>query len=302
MLERHEIETFLAVADELHFGRAADRLLVSRARVSQTVSKLERRIGAPLFERTSRRVSLTPLGRRLRDDVAEPYRAVLDGFARATAAARGVAGVLRLGVLGAYGNEILDVLDLFRARHPDCEVQIREIHFADPFEPLRTGDVDVAVMWLPVREPDLTVGPTVGTDAVVVAVSARHRFAGRESVSMEELADEVTVQPGVGSAPSYWIEAHAPRVTPSGRPIPAGPDAATVHELFSIVSAGLAISYAGRHGARYYAHPGLVFVPLAEDPRTEWALVWHTSGENERIKAFARAAEDALAQRPPAED
>ena len=69
MLERYELETFLTLAEELHFGRTAERTHVSTARVSQTIKKLERRVGAPLFNRTSRHVELTPIGRQLYDDL-----------------------------------------------------------------------------------------------------------------------------------------------------------------------------------------------------------------------------------------
>ncbi len=74
-MERHEVDAFLAVAEELHFSRAAERLRLSTARVSQTIQRLERRVGAPLFERTSRMVRLTPIGRQFRDDL-EPARAL----------------------------------------------------------------------------------------------------------------------------------------------------------------------------------------------------------------------------------
>src|SRR5690606_31459777 len=158
--EKHELEAFLVLAEELHFGRTAERLRRSQARVSQTIKKLERRIGAPLFERTSRRVALTPLGARLRDDLRPLYEGMDDAVARAVAAARGVDGVLRVGFLGS-GALTAAILSTFRARHPGCQVRMRETHFADPLGPLRSGEVDVLITRLPVDEPDLTVGPVV---------------------------------------------------------------------------------------------------------------------------------------------
>ena len=95
-MEKHEIETFLALAEELHFGHTAARLRVSTARVSQTIQRLERRIGAPLFARTSRTVALTPIGRQFRDDLAPAYRGMLDALSSAVAAGR----TLRVGFLG----------------------------------------------------------------------------------------------------------------------------------------------------------------------------------------------------------
>jgi hypothetical protein len=79
-VELRDIEIFLVLAEELHFGRTAERLHVSRARVSQAIKKQERRIGAPLFDRTSRTVTLTPIGQRLRDDLQQAYDLVQSGL------------------------------------------------------------------------------------------------------------------------------------------------------------------------------------------------------------------------------
>ncbi|GAA0451649.1 LysR family transcriptional regulator [Streptomyces olivaceiscleroticus] len=95
--ERLEIDSFVILVEEPHFGRTAKRLRVSRARVSQTIQRLECRIGAPLFERTSRRVRLTPLGRQFLDDIEPGYRAITRGLATAQAAAKGIEGSLTVG-------------------------------------------------------------------------------------------------------------------------------------------------------------------------------------------------------------
>src|SRR5215510_2897054 len=99
-MEQRDIEIFLTLAEELHFGRTAERPHVSTARVSQTIKKLERRVEATLFERTSRQVALTPTGRRLDDDLRPAYQQSREGGDRAIAAARGVEGELRAGCIG----------------------------------------------------------------------------------------------------------------------------------------------------------------------------------------------------------
>jgi DNA-binding transcriptional LysR family regulator len=85
-VEQRDIEIFLTLAEELHFGRTAERLHVSTARVSQSIAKWERRVGVPLFERSSRRVALTPVGRQLHQDIGPPYRQILAGIERAVTA------------------------------------------------------------------------------------------------------------------------------------------------------------------------------------------------------------------------
>lgn len=105
--ERYEIETFLTLADELHFARTAERLCVSPGRVSQTIKALERRVGGALFERSSRRVTLTEAGRRFRDDLLPAYRQVQRAFADARSRFLDVSGVLRLGFTAPWAGELL---------------------------------------------------------------------------------------------------------------------------------------------------------------------------------------------------
>ena len=106
-LEARELECFLVLGEELHFGRTAERLYLSQSRVSQLLRSLESRIGARLVERTSRRVRLTPLGASLRDELAPAYTALLDAVEAARARARGVDGVLRIGFVGSRLNETM---------------------------------------------------------------------------------------------------------------------------------------------------------------------------------------------------
>jgi DNA-binding transcriptional LysR family regulator len=186
----------LALADELHFGRTAERLRISQARVSQAIKLQERRLGTKLFERTSRNVALTHIGARLRDDLRVHYDGIQTAFARARDAAAGVTGTLRLGVMGAVGYLSRDLIDGFRRRYADCVVQVREIHFSDPLGPLRAGQVDVALMWRPIREPGLTEGPVVLIEGRVLAVAAGHELADHTSVSLEDLGDRVVIDPG----------------------------------------------------------------------------------------------------------
>ena len=106
-MELRDIEIFLTLAEELHFGRTATRLHVSQARISQAISQQERRLGALLFDRTNRRVvRLTPVGRQLRDDLRPVYAGLRDSLERARLAAQGVTAVLRVGMLPINGHDL----------------------------------------------------------------------------------------------------------------------------------------------------------------------------------------------------
>lgn len=222
-VEQRDTEIFLTLADELHFGRTAERLHVSTARVSQTIKKMERRIGAPLFERTSRRVELTPIGRRLHDDLRPAYQQIQQGLDRAINAARGVRGVLRVGFFGAAaGRFVLEVAEAFHTQHPECDVQIRENQFSDGLDNLlRAGNIEMLLAIFPIREPDLTTGVVLFRENRLLAVSARHPFARRPSVSFSDLArDKVLRSPP--AIPDYWDQMLIPPRTPTADPRSAG--------------------------------------------------------------------------------
>ncbi|MFE0105785.1 LysR family transcriptional regulator [Streptomyces sp. NPDC059009] len=293
-MERHELETFLTLAEELHFGRTAERLLLSQARVSQTVKKLERKIGAPLFERTSRVVRMSPLGRQLYEDVAPLHAQMEQALARAKDAARGVEGELKVGFLGSgAGSLTAAVLATFKERCPRCEVRMRETQFQDPLGALRGGEVDVLFTCLPVAEPDLTVGPVVINEPRVLAMPLGHPLAGRTSISLEELAGE-TFFGVVNSAPAYWWDFHVPSRTPSGREIHRGQAVSTFQELMTLIATGQGISPVIASVETYYSRPDVTFVPIHDIPKADVALIWRTEGTNSRTQAFIRAVEDTV--------
>jgi len=288
-MELRDIEIFLTLADELHFGRTAERLHVSQARVSQAIGKQERRLGVALFERTSRRVTLTPVGRRLREDLQQAVDLLREGLARAEAAGPGAGKTLRLGVFGHAGHELRPLIDAFHARYPGSGVQFNEVNGSDPFTALRTGDNDINVLWLPVAEPDLTVGPTVLTGGRVLAVSAHHPLAERGTASLEDLADNHVVDLGP-DAPEYWVASMVPVRTPSGRLVPRGPAARTFHEILSLVASGQCVHPLGEIAARYNKPPGIVFLPIHDAPALQWALTWRTTADSPLIRALAQTA------------
>lgn len=288
-VERREIEIFLAVADELHFTRAAERLRVSTARVSQTIKQLERRVGVPLFERTSRRVVLTPVGRRLYDDLRPAYAQIQAGIERAVRAGRKVRGLLRVGFVGAAaGQFVLDAAGIFQARYPDCDVQILENQVTDAFGPLRADEMDVLLTTLPVREPDLTTGPVLYREEVLLAVSARHPFARRESIAFAEVTRDMVLRSPPGQ-PDYRDAATVPARTADGRPARRGPSFSTIQEMLALIGAGKGVYPVPAQALRFYVRPDVAYVPILDGPPFEWVLVWRTAGHTERIRAFGQA-------------
>jgi DNA-binding transcriptional LysR family regulator len=292
-VDQRDVEVFLTLADELHFGRAAERLHVSTARVSQTIKKLERRIGTQLFERTSRRVELTPVGRRLGDALRPAHQQIQEAIDEAIAAGRDVRGTLRVGFVGAATAQfVLEMVEAFRVEHPDCEARFREKQFGAGLGPLRAGEFDMLLATVPVfgaREADLTAGSVLFEEERLLAVSAPHPFARRPSVSFADLAG-TTLLRTPPAVPDYWDHALVPQHTPEGRPVERGPSFATVQEMLALVGAGLGAYPVPAQAASYHARPDVAYVPIHDAPPFQWRFIWLSAAETATIRAFDQAA------------
>lgn len=262
------------------------------------IQKLERRVGVPLFERTSRQVVLTATGRQLRDELRPAYEGVQLAIARAIESGRGVSSTLRIGYSTPWVADLLGLTaEAFRRRHPDCEIEFHEIQLGDPLGRLRSGQLDLQVSEFPIDEPDLTVGPVIFSEPRALMVPARHSFARRDSVSLEDLADAPLVSLR-GEIPLYWLDFHLPTRTPSGREIPRGPFATYWTEIPSHVVAGRGVSPVAMRGSRYHDRPGIAFIPFRDAPPIEYGLIWPTSGNSARVRAFVqKLLETTVAQR-----
>ncbi|MGK5630314.1 LysR family transcriptional regulator [Streptomyces sp. URMC 123] len=294
-MERRDLEIFFALAEELHFGRTAQRLHVSQARVSQSIKQLERRVGAALFERTSRQVALTAIGRQLLEDTRPGYDLIRAGLARAVAAGRGLAAPLHVGFTSPLAGElVMSAAHRYRRDNPSAgEVHIHEVPLGDPFTLLRRGELDLLLAHHPVREDDLGTGDVLISDTRVLAVATRHPLASRGCVHLDELAGERLLAPS-GPAPAYWLDHLLPRATPGGQAIERGAQAASRQELLTLVGAGRGVHPTAAHEARYYARPNVTYVPISDAPPLEYGLIWRAAAHTDRVRAFATAAADLV--------
>jgi DNA-binding transcriptional LysR family regulator len=284
-----QVQAFLVLTEELHFGRSAGRLHLSQPRVSRLVRSLETEIGGTLFARTSRQVRITPLGIRLRDHLGPAYAQLLAAIDDSRAAARGTDGLLTVGVTDMSGGPALDhLIEVFRARHPDCEVTVTEVSMWDPYGPLRGNEVDVLCNWLVVDEPDLTVGPAIDYRDRVLAVGMGHRLAKRGSVSIEDIANE-QVNQVPESYPAALRDAILPLRTPSGKPIRRRQAGPTMQERLSLIARGQFV-HPTMTSLSVFARDDIVLVPIRDLPDMPLGLIWCCAHENARIRAFAEVA------------
>ncbi|MGW5860668.1 LysR family transcriptional regulator [Streptomyces sp. NPDC055239] len=298
-MERYEIETLLALAEELHFARTAERLHVSPGRVSQTIKALERRIGGALFERSSRRVELTPVGRQLRDDLLPAYQQIQRALADAAAACADIRGVLRVGFTAPWSGKLLaQAAEAFSTRHPLCSVELQGSTYSTPIRALRQKDVDLVIAETPVEEPGVVVGPVLFSERRALVVPAAHPLAAREWVSLEDLALLPLITAlGVSRA---WHEAFFPRRTPQGKAIEHGPTASDWEGVLSLVSAGEGATVATVRVGQYHAWPDIAYVPFADAIPVEYALMWRDEGRAAGLQALIRTVLD-LAPQPTSE-
>jgi DNA-binding transcriptional LysR family regulator len=299
-IELRELRVFLTLAEELHFGRTAERLRLTPSRVSQSIRALEHKLGAQLAHRTSRHVQLTSFGNRCVSELRPAYAQLTGAFEHLSTTARSVEGTIRLGVLSgpAGGPRLLDVLRAFDALHPECEIELVQLTWDDPLAQLRGGDVDLMVSWLPLEQPDLVVGPTLSRDFRVLAVAPDHPLAERDHVTVEDLADFRVAR--FDGWPSELHDAWIPAVTPSGRSIPYTRIPASERSALEIatrVARGELVHPTASSVARYLGPFELAFVPMRELRPFRSALVWRRGANEAKVREFIRVGREVLSRK-----
>ncbi|HMC55023.1 MAG TPA: LysR substrate-binding domain-containing protein [Gemmatimonadaceae bacterium] len=262
-MELRHLRYFVAVAEELHFGRAAQRLNIAQPPLSRQIRDLERDLEVPLFERIARGVQLTAAGRaflpqaRLTLALAERARRA------AQRAAQGEVGRLRIGFVdAATSSDVLpDVLGFFRMHLPQVGVSLFEMDSAQQEDALREGRIDVGILQRPPADAERwLVLEEIYRDALVAAVPEGHRLATRGRLSMEDLRSEAIVLLFRSADPELWdsIIARCRAVGFSPRVIQ---EAGAWHTLAGVVSAGVGIAFVPRSLASI-RRPGVVFRPV----------------------------------------
>jgi DNA-binding transcriptional LysR family regulator len=303
-VELRDIRVFLTLAEELHFARTAERLQLTPSRVSQIIRSLEQKLGGRLVQRTSRRVELTPLGERFREEVADAYEQLTGVLGRMDVFSREREGPLRLHLFSDPGvSQISRIVRAFEHAYPGRVVEATEVPLDDPFGPLRRGEVDVMASWLPHGQAGMVTGPILSSEPRVAAVAADHPLAGRDRISIEELAEfrvmRFTTMPDEFNA--EWIPSH----TPSGRRIPhqpfsdqsLGDRGRMTNELVHQIATGRIVHPTVPSFANMFGHPDIVYVPIADMRPLRSALVWRHDTTNRQVHEFAQIAED-IAGRP----
>ncbi|GHA19290.1 LysR family transcriptional regulator [Streptomyces tauricus] len=277
-MELRTLRYFVAVAEELHFGRAATRLHISQPPLSRAIQRLESELGAALFDRSSAGVALTPAGTLLLDE-ARDLLGRADRIRERVASAAGAA-ILTVGLLGDSTDPgVIGLAAAHRRRYPHVEVRVRETDLSDPTCGLRAGSVDIALTRGPFDETGLDVRE-LRADPVGALLRADDPLARRESLKLADLTGRRWFRFPAGTDPlwqSYW----------SGGEPREGPVVRAVQECRQ------AVLWNGTVGMTLLDHVparGLTVVPLIDMEPSRVVVAWKQGDTNPVIRSFVRIA------------
>lgn len=299
-MELRHFRYFVAVAEELHFGRAAERLGIAQPPLSQQIKALEQEIGVELLLRTKRRVELTAAGTAFLNE-ARKTLAQVDAAARAAQrAARGETGRLAVGfVSGAVYGEVPAIFGLMRARYPDVSLVLQDLTTEEQVEAIHAGRLDVGLIRPPAIGTESLMMQVIWREPVVVVLPEHHRLAGQGRIAMQALADEPFLQVPRHLAPGFYDEfiricAQAgffPKIVQEAR---------TTQTIVSLIAVGMGVSLVPA-SLQSLQRTGVVYRPLEPpEPTTDLAVIWRPDDKNAALQRFLEIVREVAESRDAA--
>ncbi|MEU5263447.1 LysR family transcriptional regulator [Amycolatopsis sp. NPDC021455] len=282
-VEVRELRYFRAVAEELNFSRAAERLGMAQPPLSRAIRLLERRLGVQLFERTSRHVSLTPAGNVLFAESAKALDAVTAAVRRTRRAAQRTPAL----VVTAKPGVATDLLRRIADAHPD-PVEIRVSGFGEQAEMVRDGRADVAVVGCPGTHHGLDV-EVLFSEPRVAALAPGHELAARSALTCADFAGRPTPCWPLSSAAdrAYWSGQDV-----TGGPVTPGPVVYDSAQLLETVALGQAVALLPASFAELGSRDDVVYRPVVDASPYSLALAWAAGARDVRIARFVRTASE----------
>ena len=273
-IELRHLRYFVAVAEELHFGRAAARLNISQPPLSQQIQALELQVGARLLARTNRSVGLTAAGKQFLADCRQILGLVDEAGARAARLHHGETGELRLGFTSSapFISAVSETLSSFRRLYPDVHIQTREINTREQITPLNEGSLDLSLM-RNTPLPDTLAWQRILREPLLAMIHRDHPLAAKPVVSLTELAQEpfVFFDPHVGTGLYDDILGLMRRY---GLAPVIAQEVGEAMTIIGLVAAGLGVSILPASFRRVQLSE-MRWVPIAEpDAVSEMWLVW----------------------------
>jgi DNA-binding transcriptional LysR family regulator len=286
---------FLAVAEELHFGRAADRLNIAQPALSRQIASLEGAIGALLFDRTRSNIHLTTAGETLLPRARDILSRVADAARLARRAAEGAIGVLEVGFVGSATFSILpNILNEFRTSHKDVELILHAMNTAELRAALVSRSIDVAFARPGISDPEI-VSEVIHTEPLIVALPEKDPLAAKSQIALGDLADHPFVLYPRHPRPSF-----ADTILELCRGAGFSPDVAQetmeIQTALSLVSVGAGVSLVPASTKESQLH-GVAYRPLAGSaPTTTLGLAYRRDNRSAVATQFCAAVRAAVRQ------
>jgi len=284
-LDLRLVRYFTVVAEHRHFGRAAEALRVAQPSLSRQIRHLEQQLGARLLDRTPQGSRLTEAG-----EVFLPLaRALLRSADQAAARTRAAAQPSRITIGYTIGLIVTPAVRQLRREHPDADVQTLHLDWNQPREALLDHRVDAVVTRLPLRTAGLHV-TILYDEPRVLLVPLDHRLAGKESVSIDDIADEPIPRLPDPAWNAYWrID---PR--PDGSPAPDGPLVEAIEDKNELIAAGQAVAVIPAGVAVGSPRPDLTTIPLDGVEPSHVVLATRAGDRGRLVTAFRKCAQALL--------
>src|SRR5262249_21544213 len=275
------VQYFVTVAEELHFGRAAERLHIAQPSLSQQIRQLEQQLGVTLLERTSRKVELTTAGQALLTD----GRRLLDqgqGVVQTVVAA--ASGRVTVGFYGSAASTLLpDVLRAYGEDHPSVDVAVREL-LLDRIDEILGGHVDVAFTRLLPGQADVEI-EVIAREPRVVALPAEHPLADRASIEFIDLRDESFItNPATadGGPPARWLAEQQRH----GLPGRVAAESASISEILTLVATGRGVCLVPSPVERHHPRSDVRYVEVTDADPAVVSLAWTRETLRPEVAAF----------------
>ncbi|MGN6703318.1 MAG: LysR substrate-binding domain-containing protein, partial [Burkholderiaceae bacterium] len=304
-MELRHLRYFVAVAEELHVTRAAERLHIAQPPLSRQIQALEEELGVALFDRSSRgdrggrRLALTDAGQAFLDKARQILRSVESAAVDAQRAARGETGTLAVGFYEQIAYTLLPpILRRFQERFPQVDIQLRWFPNLEQVEALRRGDSDIAFV-RPVSPLDGLCHQPLLSEPFVLALPANHRFAQRKRVPLAACAGERIVNYARRLAPDYH-DAILKMCALAGFAPDVALEVGQVYTALGLVSSGIGVTFVPASVQRL-RFENVVYRPLARaKARSGISLVWQRPDASPILSAFVEIARETAARKEDA--
>ena len=281
-LDLRKVRYFVAVADELHFGRAAETLHIAQPVLSRQIRALEVELHVQLFKRDRRRTELTPAGEQLLLD-ARPLLANADATRRRVVRSSRGTDTFTVGFMP--GLTATAPVRALSAAHPDLTVDVVRTGWDDQVDTIRDGRVDVGFVRLPIDETGLKMA-ALFCEPRVVALAADHRLAGKKRVNIVDLADDHLLQ-DPDAVPEWRTVAHEMRASVSRLPIPS---IHTVEKKLEHVASGHGVVILPLSTAMFYRRPDVVLSTISDIGPNHVSLAWDAGRRSKLVSEFVAFA------------